>query len=108
MDQENVMSAEPHLRVALYARVSTESQEEHGESLPAQIATLRADAAALGAVVVKTYPTQESAMPGHQRPSITRLLKDAANGEFDAVMICKMDRLARAYEVQAHVETKLK
>jgi site-specific DNA recombinase len=103
----NVASALPS-RVALYARVSTEAQEEEGQSLSTQIATMQEAAARVGTVVVEVYQVQESAMPGQPRPSLARLMKDAAAGKFDAVMVCKMDRLARAIEVLTHVENQLR
>lgn len=95
------------LRIALYARVSTEAQEEDGQSLQTQIAMMRDAAKRIGATVVREYQVQESAMPCGERPSLTRLLKEAASGCFEAVMVCKVDRLARAIEVLRHIEGKL-
>lgn len=95
-------------RVALYARVSTEAQEDEGQSLSTQVAQMQGAAARLGAEVVKVYQIQESAMPGQARTSLTQLMKDAAGGLFDAVMVCKLDRLARAIDVLTHVENQLR
>jgi len=99
---------QPVLRIALYARVSTESQEEEGQSLSTQIAMMHDAVTYLGASVTETYQVQESAMPGRDRPSLTRLLKDASTGRFDAVMVCKMDRLSRSIEVLTHLENSLR
>lgn len=95
-------------KIALYARVSTEAQEDEGQSLGTQVALMKDAAARLGAQVVEVYQVQESAMPGCPRPSLTRLMKDAAAGKFDAVMVCKLDRLARAIDVLTHVENQLR
>ncbi len=96
------------LRLALYARVSTEAQEEDGQSLTTQIEMMREAARRLGATVAAVYQVQESAMPGRERPSLTRMLRDAAAGSFDAVMVCKLDRLSRSVEVLTHVENSLR
>jgi DNA invertase Pin-like site-specific DNA recombinase len=96
------------VRIALYARVSTEAQEEEGQSLSTQVATMQEAAVRIGAEVVQVYQVQESAMPGQLRPSLTRLMKDAAAGNFDGVMVCKLDRLARAIDVLTHVENQLR
>lgn len=95
-------------KVALYARVSTEAQEDEGQSLSTQVALMRDAAKRLCADVAEIYQVQESAMPGQPRPSLTRLMKDAAAGKFEAVMVCKLDRLARAIDVLTHVENQLR
>jgi len=96
------------VRIAVYARVSTEAQEDEGQSLVTQVTLMKEAATRLGAEVVEVYQVQESAMPGRARPSLTRLMKDAAAGSFDAVMVCKLDRLARAIDVLNHVESQLR
>lgn len=96
------------LRVALYARVSTEAQEDEGQSLSTQVAMMSESVARIGATVAEVYQIQESAMPGSDRPSLTQMLKDASLGRFDAVMVCKMDRLSRSIEVLTHVENSLR
>lgn len=101
------MTFEDPLQFALYARVSTESQEEEGQSLDVQLRMMRECVQKLGGQVVREYRVQESAMPGSDRPSLREMLKDATSGRFDAVMVCKMDRMARAIEVLTHVERSL-
>jgi DNA invertase Pin-like site-specific DNA recombinase len=98
----------PAIKIALYARVSTEAQEDEGQSLGTQVSLMQAAAARVGAHVVRIYQIQESAMPGQPRPSLTQLMKDAAGGQFEAVMVCKLDRLARAIDVLTHVENQLR
>jgi len=96
------------LRIALYARVSTEAQEDEGQSLSTQVAMMTEAVARLGATVAEVYQIQESAMPDKERPSLTSMLKDASLGRFDAVMVCKMDRLSRSIAVWNHVENSLR
>jgi DNA invertase Pin-like site-specific DNA recombinase len=96
------------LRFAIYARVSTEAQEDEGQSLSTQVSMMRDVILRMGAVVAEVYQVQESAMPDRDRPSLTRLLKDAAAGHFDAVIVCKMDRLSRSIAVLTHVEKNLR
>ena len=99
--------AHNEIRLALYARVSTEAQEEEGQSLETQISMMREASSRMNASIAKVYRIQESAMPGSERQSLTAMLRDASNGLFDAVMVVKMDRLARSIEVLRHIEAKL-
>jgi DNA invertase Pin-like site-specific DNA recombinase len=92
------------LNFAIYARVSSESQEEDGQSLETQIDMMRENVQRLGGALTKVYRIQESAMPGSERPSLTLLFGDAAKGLFDAVMVCKLDRLSRSIESLKKVE----
>ncbi len=96
------------LKIAIYARVSTESQEEDGQSLSTQLDMMTSAVDRMGATLAEVYQVQESAMPGSPRPSLTKMLKDAAAGRFDAVMVCKLDRLSRSIEVLTHVENSLR
>jgi site-specific DNA recombinase len=95
------------LKVAIYARVSTEAQEDEGQSLTTQLEMMRSAVARIGGTVIKEYAVQESAMPGGERPSLTAMLREAAQGLFDAVMVCKVDRLSRSIDVLRHVEASL-
>lgn len=81
------------MNIALYVRVSTEDQ--HPEN---QLQALKADAARRGWTIVKTYVDKGWSGTTTVRPSLTRLLKDATKTPraFDAVMVWKLDRLARS------------
>jgi DNA invertase Pin-like site-specific DNA recombinase len=96
------------LRFAIYARVSTEAQEDQGQSLATQESMMREHVARMGGTVAHVYRVQESAMPGEERTSLSQLLSDAAKGSCDAVMVCKLDRLARDIQVFTHVENHLR
>jgi DNA invertase Pin-like site-specific DNA recombinase len=100
------------LRFAIYARVSTESQEEEGQSLDTQVKMMVDHVRHLGGTVAKTYRVQESAMPKEgeisiSRPSINELFRDVTRHAFDAVMVCKLDRLSRSIETLKYIERNL-
>ena len=82
------------MRIALYARVSTEEQKIHGLSIEAQLAALReyagdqsvgeyVDAGISGRISIK------------KRPELQRLLRDVEAGKVDLVAFCKLDRWTR-------------
>lgn len=83
------------MRVALYARVSTEEQALHGLSIDAQIAAL--DAWAVGQTVVDHYVDLgiSARKPIAKRPELQRLLRDVEQGKIDLVVFCKLDRWTR-------------
>lgn len=83
------------MRVALYARVSTEEQALHGLSIDAQIAAL--DAWAVGQTVVDHYVDLgiSARKPITKRPELQRLLRDVEQGKIDLVVFCKLDRWTR-------------
>lgn len=102
------MQSEELLRFALYARVSTEGQEAHGESLDTQLKQMRSWVQSLGGVVVKEYRAQESAMPGADRPSLRMLFGDAKRGVFNAVMVVALDRFSRDPVQSGAIENNLR
>jgi len=76
-------------RVALYCRVSTS-----GQDTAMQTADLRRLAAARGWVVVAVV--EEKASGRKTRPARERLIREAKAGEFDAVLVWKLDRWGRS------------
>lgn len=80
-------------RVAIYARVSTDSQTTSN-----QLLELRAVAERMGWVVVDEFIDQaiSGAKGRDQRPSFDRLLKGATRREFDVVAAWSVDRLGRS------------
>lgn len=81
------------VRVALYTRVSTESQ-----TCENQERELRAVAEHRGWVIVKEYSDHgiSGAKDRGARPGLHHMLKDASRGKFDVVMCWSVDRLARS------------
>jgi len=80
------------MKVALYARVSTEDQ--HAEK---QVAALKEDAGRRGFDIYDTYVDVISGSRA-SRPEFNRLLTDMRHYRFRAVMITKLDRLGRSLQ----------
>lgn len=80
------------MRVALYARVSTEEQSLHGLSIDAQLAALR-EAYPNGTEYVDLGISARK--PISKRPELQRLLRDVEQGKIDLVVFCKLDRWTR-------------
>ena len=84
------------VRVAIYARVSTEEQAEHGYSIDAQIETLESFCKTHQKLVVKKYIDRGvSGKSTKGRLELQKLMADACKGEFDEVVVWKINRLAR-------------
>ena len=83
------------MRVAIYARVSTD-----GQSVNSQLEALRKVARRRGWQVVKEYTDAgiSGAKGRDQRPALDALLKDAVRGEFDLVAAWSVDRLGRSLQ----------
>ena len=76
------------MRFAPLIRVSTEGQDKKGESLTVQRKQITAAVKQLGGAVVGwDYCGQEHATPMQERQKLDLLLKDAADGKFDAVIV---------------------
>lgn len=84
------------VRVAIYARVSTDEQAEHGYSIDAQLDTLRNYSALYNKQIIGEYVDRGvSGKSTKGRYELQRLLKDAEDGEFDEVIVWKINRMAR-------------
>ena len=85
-----------HKKCAVYARVSTEEQAEHGYSIDAQLETLRDYCRKNNRVVVTEYVDRGiSGKSTKGRLQLQRLLEDAAANKFDEVLVWKINRMAR-------------
>lgn len=82
-------------RVAIYARVSTDSQTTSN-----QLLELRVVAERMGWVIVEEFIDQaiSGAKGRDQRPAFNRLLKGATRREFDVVAAWSVDRLGRSLQ----------
>jgi site-specific DNA recombinase len=94
------------MRVALYARVSTEVQEARG-TIGSQVATLAERAAAEGHEVVGTFCDEGHSGARLDRPGLDALRDQAEAGLVEAVWCLSPDRLARAYAYQVLVLDEL-
>jgi len=79
-------------RVAIYARVSTATEQ----SPEMQLRDLRELAERRGFEVVREYVDQGFSGATDSRPALNDLLADARRGRFDAVLVWKLDRLGRS------------
>ena len=86
--------AEAGVRLAIYARVSTEEQRE-GQNIDSQIAELERFSRDRAWPIVGTYKDEGWSGGVMERPDLDRLRDDAQRGLFDAVLINDVDRLAR-------------
>jgi site-specific DNA recombinase len=94
------------MRVALYARVSTERQQERG-TVASQLELLRAAAHADDHTVVAEFVDDGYSGARLDRPALDRLRDAAEAGALDAVLCLCPDRLARAYAYQVLILDEL-
>src|SRR5437899_10845671 len=94
------------VRVALYARVSTDSQEARG-TIASQLEVLRARAVHDEHEVVAEFLDDGHSGARLDRPGLDRLRDEAEAGLFDAVLCLTPDRLARVYAYQALVREQV-
>lgn len=89
-------------RFAALIRVSTETQEDKGESLRVQTDAIKAAVKRLpGASIVEWYGGQEHGTPGWEKKEVNRLLDDAERGHINAVIIDRTDRWSRDNKASA-------
>ena len=94
------------MRVAIYARVSTESQEARG-TIGSQLEVLRKRVAAEGHELVAEYRDDGWSGARLDRPGLDALRDAAEAGRLDAVWCLSPDRLARMYAYQVIVLDEL-
>ena len=82
-------------RVALYCRVSSDEQAEHGVSLDDQRERLEAWAKARDYVIARTYIEEGEFGWNDERPQLRNLLLDAKAGRFNLLVVTKIDRFFR-------------
>jgi putative DNA-invertase from lambdoid prophage Rac len=78
------------MKVAIYARVSTDEQTEQN-----QVPILEAWAARRGDEIVATYRDTGSAWQKADQKALANLQRDAHRREFDTVLVWDLDRLTR-------------
>ncbi|MEK6841619.1 MAG: recombinase family protein, partial [Nanoarchaeota archaeon] len=87
-------TAKPY--AAIYIRVSTQDQAQHGFSLNAQEEALSNYAQVLGYEIFKIYRDEGKSAKDLKRPEMTNLLRDAEAKKFSAIFIYKLDRFSRS------------
>ena len=94
------------MRVALYARVSTESQQARG-TIASQLAVLRERVGAEGEEVVAEFCDDGHSGARLDRPGLDALRDAAEAGLIERVWCLSPDRLARVYAYQVIVLDEL-
>src|SRR4051812_18046867 len=84
-------------RAAIYIRVSTGKQVREGESLKGQTQANRRYAEAHEFVIDPRHVYVEEGVSGRKasRPKLDAMLAAAERGEFDHIIVWKLDRLGR-------------
>lgn len=83
-------------KVAIYVRVSTLEQAEHGYSVEQQTEKLEKYCDIKDWKVYDTYIDPGYSGSNTKRPALQRLINDTKRGRFDAVLVYKLDRLSRS------------
>src|ERR1700674_2522911 len=94
------------MRVGIYARVSTETQEARG-TIGSQLEVLRNRVATEGHELVAEFCDDGCSGARLDRPGLDQLRDQAEDGAFEAVWCLSPDRLARAYVYQVLVLDEL-
>lgn len=86
------------MKVALYARVSSKTQEKAG-TIASQVAALRSHASQAGHTICEEFVCRDDGVSGASldRRGLDRLRDGAEAGLFDAVLVLSPDRLSRKY-----------
>ena len=77
----------------IYARYSSQGQNE--QSIESQIRTCSEFAEGQGYNVIDTYSDKARTGTNDSRPSFQRMIKDAASGKFEYIIVYMFDRFAR-------------
>ena len=89
------------MRAAIYARVSTERQEQQ-QTISSQVAALRDWAAVRGHVLAEAHAFRDEGYSGSRldRPALDALRDAVRDAAVDVVAVFSPDRLARKYAYQ--------
>ena len=83
----------PITYVVAYARFSSDNQRE--ESIDAQLRAIRSYCDQKDYILLDTYVDEARSATTDDRPSFQRMVRDAAAGNFSAVIVHKLDRFSR-------------
>jgi site-specific DNA recombinase len=106
MSSEKTPEIKKRVRFAIYARYSSEMQNEL--SLEAQEARCRDEIANRGGAVVAVFRDRERSGWSLDREGFTELRAAAERGRFDAIMFWKFDRLARNHDQAVMIKMLLR
>lgn len=94
------------MRAVIYARYSCDNQRE--ESIEGQLRECKEFAEKKDFMLVGTYIDRAMSAKTDNRPEFQRMIKESANGLFDAIIVWKLDRFARNRYDSAHYKAILR
>ncbi|GAA0107890.1 recombinase family protein [Clostridium tertium] len=94
------------MRVAIYARYSSNNQRE--ESIDAQIRAIKEYCDNCGYSIVKTYIDEARSATTDNRPNFKNMINDSSLDIFDYVIVHKLDRFSRDKYDSVHYKRILK
>lgn len=94
------------MNAVIYARYSSDRQTE--QSIDGQLRECKEFAASEGITIVGEYIDRAISGTTDHRPDFQRMIDDSKYGEFDAVIVYKLDRFARNRYDSAVYKSKLK
>jgi len=96
----------PAKRAVAYTRYSSDNQRE--ESIDAQLRAIQEHCVRKGYTFVRNYADEARSATTDNRPKFLKMIGDSANGEFDLVIVHKLDRFARERYDSAFYKRTLK
>jgi site-specific DNA recombinase len=96
------------VKIAIYARVSTQEQAIEGTSLDHPVEQMEAYCRMQDWSVADKYIDPGYTGKDSNRPALKRLLTEAKLGAFQKVLVFKLDRLTRKLRLLLEIEEKLK
>jgi len=84
------------VKAAIYCRVSTDEQAEHGTSLTTQEERSRAHVKAQGWRLVEVFVDAGESGTKNSRPALDRLMAACSRGDVEVVVVTKLDRFGRS------------
>lgn len=94
------------MKGVIYARYSSDNQRE--ESIDGQLRECRAFAEKNDIQIMDVYIDRALSAKTDNRPDFQRMVKDSAKGNFEVVLVWKLDRFARNRYDSAHYKTILR
>ena len=81
------------MNAVIYARFSSYGQQE--QSIEGQVRDAESYAERMGYTIVNTYADRAISGTTDQRPAFQQMIQDSAKGQFEIVLVWKLDRFAR-------------
>ncbi|MGL4549423.1 recombinase family protein [Eubacterium aggregans] len=94
------------INCVIYARFSSDNQRD--ESIDAQVRACKEYCKRNGMVLVKIYSDEARSATTDQRPEFQQMIRDAESGEWQAVIVHKLDRFSRDRYDSAYYKRQLK